>query len=716
MYESPDISPDNSFRPIVSSSFLVSQDQLPSRRQSARSKTVLKQITNKELEDTHHNGIKPDYDGDGDGEEDYFKQDPEGPEKEEEEPEKVIKRLQRRRHNNSYDTYFKHRVFGKFLLIHLLYFFCLGPFIIILQPIFGRNLLYNLGFVGFTSTNLLQTSHWASVVLYFTIYYGTETVGLEFIEVYMVVLNILLAILMMSSKYAYQSDSALKLIHTTTLNYADRTHDSVFTRWKSQTDEIIEEEVQSAILRLEIDSSLFFFKFLSKIEGDLRKKLEKCNPPGRLAVLAAKSYRPEKDTSSVVYQTRDEEALVLQKIAQEIRPEEISFQNKTEREKDIEILQENNNEGSATERKLRRSVRSNESIIPQNAQEIMNSFAYFLDKKKLEENHLYGYNLMVDMMRHARETRPKYFGRIIFVVSFIRALLPTFYRIYEIKVENKDIPLFTDKPYLIVIMFLGNMMFYHLNTVTLSISIIDLRSKIYCLKQLGFLISPKKISYLRERKLYPTFNIFDPVTIKTWCSLRKVINEYGRKYTLRSNFNVTVIVIFYLVVIAILVVQLLGIVTAYSNRLLMIVFEFESVLALIIFLFMLLQGAYINSQYMIHKNLLKKNKTIISDFSRLSYLYVGKDAIEPDNYIYKEGLKLLRCELGEENFEEKLIARSEKLVSMIDEIIEDLDFEERNEPFTVLGIPITYSLLKAIGVAVVSVLFAVSQSILNRSN
>jgi len=102
-----------------------------------------------------------DYDGDGDGGEDYFKQGPEGPEKEEE-PEKMIKILQRRKHNNSYDTKIMHQVFGKFLLIHL---------------------LYNLGFVGFTSTNRIQTSHWTSVVLYFAIYYGTKTVGLEFIEV-----------------------------------------------------------------------------------------------------------------------------------------------------------------------------------------------------------------------------------------------------------------------------------------------------------------------------------------------------------------------------------------------------------------------------------------------------------------------------------------------------------------------------------------------------
>ena len=103
----------------------------------------------------------------------------------------------------------------------------------------------------------------------------------------------------------------------------------------------------------------------------------------------------------------------------------------------------------------------------------------------------------------------------------------------------------------------------------------------------------------------------------------------------------TIFVIFYLIVIAILVVQLLGIVTTDSNRFLIIAFEFGTVLALVIFLSMLLQVAYINSQYIVNKDLLNKNKTIISYFSRLSCLYVDKDAIEPDSYIYKGGLKLL---------------------------------------------------------------------------
>jgi len=60
------------------------------------------------------------------------------------------------------------------------------------------------------------------------------------------------------------------------------------------------------------------------------------------------------------------------------------------------------------------------------------------------------------------------------------------------------------------------------------------------------------VAFLRERKIYPTLNIFDPVTFKTWSNVRRVVVEYGRKYALRCNFNATITMIFYLFILAIL--------------------------------------------------------------------------------------------------------------------------------------------------------------------
>ena len=208
-------------------------------------------------------------------------------------------------------------------------------------------------------------------------------------------------------------------------------------------------------------------------------------------------------------------------------------------------------------------------------------------------------------------------------------------------------------------------------------------------------------------------NIFDPVTLKTWRDLRRVIGEYGKKYVARNNSNISITLIFYMFILTILILQTLGIFKLYSDPLLLIVLSYESIIFFVIFIKIMIGTAFINNQFKLHKYLLKKNKTIMSDFGRLSYLYAKKDSVRPDNYIYKQGIKLLKQELGEENFGEKLKERAEILVSMIDEAIEELDFEEENEPATVLGIYVNYTLLKSMLIGVASLGFAVVQKVLN---
>jgi len=316
------------------------------------------------------------------------------------------------------------------------------------------------------------------------------------------------------------------------------------------------------------------------------------------------------------------------------------------------------------------------------------------------------------MLKYVRGLRYNHLGITLVMISIMRAFIPTFYRVFLVYHSGEKIPIWTGKPYVEVILIITNIFFFWFNIFILSVPILDIYSKKHCFKQIGYLISPRKIAEFKEKKLYPTINIFDPVTLKTWSNFRRLMNSYGRKYVLRSNLNVTVTIIVYTIVVLILLLQAFGIVTYYNDPLLLIVLSYEAIVFFSIFILIMLGGAFINDQYRVHKNLLKKNKAIISDFLQLSYLYVGKEAIEPDNYIYKEGLKLLKAELGEDDFEEKLIHRAEKLSTMIDDIVEQLETEEENEPFTVLGVPINYGILKSLGAGAFSVVFALSQSMM----
>jgi len=709
MLNSPeDQSPETSIQPIISFPTQAPTEIVSTQRGTHRNKTILRQVSSKLAIDTNSQDIQLDVEDDQS--KSYFKQDPIKEEEENETEEALALKLRNHRENNAYETYFKPEIFLKFFLMHMLFFFVMGPFIVILTPLFGKYILHNVGFTGVSGVLINQSIQYICIVSFLIVYYTTTTEGLEAIEIYMFCVSVLVSMIAMSSKYAYNSDAMNKLLHTTYITREESRNSALLNRWRKQEDLIIEEEVQSAILRLEIDSSLFFFSFLGQTDPSLTKKLVKKTPVGKLTTFAAKMARLEKKNPGASLAQTNRELTILRANQETMREDLVTFQEGDFEDEPPEEKREKCQVGSS-----KKSMTQSEFFPNNSARAIVQSFSHFLEKKRLETSYLFGYNLVFDLLKQARDARPKHLGKFLLLVSVIRGFLPTFYRLYRVYHEHDDIPVWTGKPYIVVILLLINILFFWGNTFTLAVAILDLKSKIFCIKQLGNLISPKKVAFLRERKIYPTLNIFDPVTLKTWSNVRRVVVEYGRKYTLRCNFNITITMIFYLFILAILTLQILGVVDSYGGDLLQIVFGYEIVVFFAIFAFIMLAVAYSNNQYLVHKNLLKKNKTILSDFNRLSYLYVGEDSIEPDNFIYREGLRLLREELGEENFEKKLIARTEKMTAMINDIIEELDFEELNEPFTVMGIPVTYSVLQALGVGLVSLVFALSQSFVSSS-
>jgi len=717
-------SPNTSMQPIISPAASHSTSMISdgSSRGSKRAKTRTEfyTVAKKVIDEMNHEEIEPEIEDESKA--GYFSPDPEV---EEEDEATIIRKSRDRIASSAYEIYFKPVVFVKFFIMHLLFFFIFGPFIFLLAPIFGKYVLINQGFMGISSNFFIQSVQYAAFVSFLVSYYLAPIEGLQAIEVYMICIAVLVRLITISSKYAYQSESFLKLLYTTRLTKKDAQGDLILFGWRLQQDVVIEEELQAALLRLEIDSSLFFFNFLGKTSLKLKESLSKHKMIGRLAAHEVKTFAENSnnrgDFGSGKLVTFSD-GTPHHAIALGSSPREETVRHRVQSSERSEMTSEKNETPKSSVReRFKKATKKIEKEkkkekITKTAQEIFKSFSHFLGTKKLEKSHLYGYNLSFDLLKHVRSLRYRYLGTTLMMISIVRAMIPTFYRLYLVYHKKEDIPIFTAKPFVVVILFIANTLFFWFNIFILSVPILDTYSKTYIFKQIGYLISPRKIAEFRDRKLYPTLNIFDPVTLKTWSNFRRLMNSYGRKYTLRSNFNVTITMIVYTVVLGILLLQVTGLVSTYSNPLLLVVLTYETVVFFTIFISIMLGGAFVNNQYKVHKNLLKKNKTIISDFQQLSYLYVGKEAIEPDNYIYKEGLKLLKAELGrgnnEEDFEEKLIARSEKLSTMIDDIIEELDFEEENEPFTVLGVPITYGILKSLAAAIASLGFAISQMIM----
>jgi hypothetical protein len=71
----------------------------------------------------------------------------------------------------------------------------------------------------------------------------------------------------------------------------------------------------------------------------------------------------------------------------------------------------------------------------------------------------------------------------------------------------------------------------------------DMSRRSFILRQLGQMISPKKIVTYKEPKLLPTVNLTDQLTLNTWLDLRKLSVDYGRKYFYRHEIFLPVIFI-----------------------------------------------------------------------------------------------------------------------------------------------------------------------------
>ena len=707
--DSPDVSIQN-FIPLPP---LSNIDQSPpSNHITHRNKTFFHQVESKIIRSQTK---EMQLDVDDDPTQDYFGQDAKH-ETVEDLQGMSSKDSKRKKDSNPYDVYFKPMVFLEFFLMHSLFFFVLGPFIVILTPIFGIHVLRNQQFIGLNAVALNQTLQFAIMISFLVVYYLKIATDLYAAEVYSLVTLTLIRVIVISVKYAYKTEFQLRRLRHKTLSDAELRNDLMAYDWYIQTDKAVNEELQTAILRLEVDSSLFFFNFLKGIDSDLKVKLQRA------------SFKPNNPSIFIPQLENNEVSDSLQRSSRPSRATSIVGDMDSTRRKvdDASPSTERNINASPSSRKKGWSIRGNiksptsnsktqrKNTVPINYEsELSKAFSHFFEAKKLDCSHLYGYNLAYNLLSNSKSVHSKHANRIMLIIAIIRALLPTAYRMYLVFHKKEQIKIFTDRPYIIVILFLINTFLFYMNLFFLAISLSNLKAKVFYTKQMGHLISPKKISYFGDRKLYPTLNIFDPITLRTWCNLRKVMSEYGRKFILRGNANITICMIFYIFIACIVVLQLLGVFSIYSDPLLLMVLEFEIIVFFSIFIRIMILTAFINNQFTIHKYLLKKNKTVISDFLRMSHLYAGEDAIKPENFIYQQGLITLRQELGDENFEDKLIERSEKLLAMIDETIEELVFEEANEPATVMGLTVNYTVLKSMLVGIVSLLFAVIQSFVN---
>ena len=159
---------------------------------------------------------------------------------------------------------------------------------------------------------------------------------------------------------------------------------------------------------------------------------------------------------------------------------------------------------------------------------------------------------------------------------------------------------------------------------------LDMKRRSYILRQLGQMISPKKnLSYQNEKKLFPTLNLTDQLSLNTWLDLRKMSVDYGRKYFFRHE-------IFFPVVF------FMGLVS-FIAAFVLLIFEFDveqklwdeivkmrmflslnTTLMFFLFFGLLYQGSGINMEFEEHIKILRKNKQLYNDLVFFKEYYFGE--------------------------------------------------------------------------------------------
>ncbi|KAM3130208.1 hypothetical protein pb186bvf_017708 [Paramecium bursaria] len=230
--------------------------------------------------------------------------------------------------------------------------------------------------------------------------------------------------------------------------------------------------------------------------------------------------------------------------------------------------------------------------------------------------------------------------------------------------------------------------------VIMLIAFRDLQRKVYSMNQLSHLVSAQKVEEYSEEKLFPSLNFLCVVSLFSWQNLRKILLDYGLQYQKRQNYIISFLIV---VAIAFIIIEFILFINFYNIPIeqtiaFQIQLDFDIGLILIFAIMIVFQGARINRHFKIHKELLRKNIFVYQQLAMTVYFKQGFGQ-EPKNYLFNKLKHLIESNYEKEKFtQEEFMHYSKFIISSIESVYRDLEYEEGYKPFTVLGIAMTNTL------------------------
>ncbi|CAD8157903.1 unnamed protein product [Paramecium octaurelia] len=247
------------------------------------------------------------------------------------------------------------------------------------------------------------------------------------------------------------------------------------------------------------------------------------------------------------------------------------------------------------------------------------------------------------------------------------------------------------KDYVIAVqMCIFQFMYFYLITVLMMITYRDLRRKVFAMTQLSHLISAEKVEVYQESKMFPTLNLLCCVSLYSWVNLRKMILDYGLQYTRRQSFMLSFIMLLNAIMMVVMTF-LFYLEYITINSILQQTVDFVVIASISIAL--VLQGARINAHWCIHRGLLRKNLFLIQQlsyqiFKSLDYTFKSEDPV------FSAFQKVLEnATTSSAVQDDQFLNYSLFCIHSIQNVYDDLGHQEKSQPYTVMGIAMTYELL-----------------------
>ncbi|KAL4444416.1 hypothetical protein ABPG74_016709 [Tetrahymena malaccensis] len=315
------------------------------------------------------------------------------------------------------------------------------------------------------------------------------------------------------------------------------------------------------------------------------------------------------------------------------------------------------------------------------------------------ENYVYGYGVVHYLIKSFTKDNP---NAPLLVMAIILALFRGFLLLIY-RYLDKDVS-YTNFSTIEIVQMVGivyNTSFgYFSSFVFLIFFTKDLKLKNYLQKQCIQLISPKKLN-LGIKKLLPTINFTDPYSIKTWSTLRRLFLDYGKAYYLRLEAFISIYVFVAIFSLATLMLWLFDVYALPKN--IGVACGFEALMIFFFLFYLLIQGAIINTNFDMNKNIIFDYQMAYDDVIRLRKFYFHNSS-QSSNMVRQKIISSVQKKLQikediDKESDEKILDYLNEIKESFSDCYKEVDQDSITQPFVFFGIQITTVLVQNVLVA-----------------